>query len=270
MCRWASYIGKPILLEQIVASPSRSLITQSRRSLQAETEINADGFGVAWYGEHPEPGLFRDVLPAWSDPNLSSLVHHVRSGLFLAHVRASTGSASSRNNCHPFVCGRWCFMHNGQVGGFDGFRQRVEMMIDEKLYCWRKGATDSEALFLVAMSEGLENDPKGAMARAIGRLEALSRDRGVEPHMRATLSFSDGQTIYAVRYASDDHAPSLYHRLAFGGTGRIVTSEPLDIEDPKWSPIPSGSFLKASRDGIEFEEFAPTCPSSDPIVRMRA
>ena len=31
------------------------------------TAVNADGFGLAWYGERPEPGLYRDVMPAWSD-----------------------------------------------------------------------------------------------------------------------------------------------------------------------------------------------------------
>ena len=82
----------------------------------------------------PEPGLFRDVLPAWSDPNLKSLTAQVQSHLFLAHVRASTGTATSRNNCHPFVHGRWSFMHNGQVGGYDAFRRDADMMIPSKAF----------------------------------------------------------------------------------------------------------------------------------------
>lgn len=84
----------------------------------------------------------------WSDPNLRSLTRHVKSGLFLAHVRASTGTATSRNNCHPFVHDAWSFMHNGQVGGYDQFRRDADMMIPDSLYPARRGATDSEALFL--------------------------------------------------------------------------------------------------------------------------
>jgi glutamine amidotransferase len=111
MCRWAAYIGAPIFLEEIVSRPGHSLIHQSHCATECKTAINADGFGIAWYGERPEPGLYRDVLPAWSDPNLRSLTAQVKSRLFLAHVRASTGTATSRNNCHPFAVGRWSFMH---------------------------------------------------------------------------------------------------------------------------------------------------------------
>ncbi|MEM7670705.1 MAG: class II glutamine amidotransferase, partial [Pseudomonadota bacterium] len=107
MCRWAAYIGEPIFLEEIVTAPEQSLIQQSLHANKAATEVNADGFGLAWYGERPEPGLYRDVLPAWSDDNLRSLAAQVRSRLFMAHVRASTETATSRNNCHPFAVGRW-------------------------------------------------------------------------------------------------------------------------------------------------------------------
>ncbi len=138
MCRWAAYTGQPIFLEEIVSRPGHSLIHQSHCATQCHSAINADGFGLAWYGERPEPGLFRDIMPAWSDPNLRSLTAQVKSGLFLAHVRASTGTATSRNNCHPFVHGVWSFMHNGQVGGYEAFRRDADMMIPDHLYPHRK------------------------------------------------------------------------------------------------------------------------------------
>ena len=119
MCRWAAYVGQPVFLSDIIANPVHCLIDQSRNAEECKTNLNADGFGVAWYGHRPEPGLYRDVHPAWSDPNLRALSEHVKSALFLAHVRASTGSAISRNNCHPFAVDRWSFMHNGQIGGFE-------------------------------------------------------------------------------------------------------------------------------------------------------
>ena len=152
MCRWAAYIGEPTFLEDIISAPGRSLTVQSLQARECKTGTNGDGFGVAWYGERPEPGLFRDVLPAWSDPNLRSLARQVRSHLFLAHVRASTVTATSRNNCHPFAVGRWSFMHDGQVRGYDRLRRRIDMMIPDELYDHRKGATDSEALFLLALA----------------------------------------------------------------------------------------------------------------------
>lgn len=257
MCRWAAYIGKPIFLEEIVSKPGHSLIRQSQCATQCHTAINADGFGLAWYGDRAEPGLYRDVMPAWSDPNLKSLTATVKSGLFLAHVRASTGTATSRNNCHPFTHGHWSFMHNGQIGGYEQFRRAGEMMIPDSLYPERKGATDSEALFLVALAEGLEADPRAALERATARLEALSRERGHTPHMRLTAALSDGARLYAVRYASDDQAPSLYHRWSDTRRGRAVVSEPLEDDEGDWEEIPAGSFCIFDGKSVSIEPFAP-------------
>lgn len=256
MCRWAAYTGAPIFLEEIVSRPGHSLIRQSHCATQCHTAINADGFGIAWYGEREEPGLYRDILPAWSDPNLRSLTAQVRSGLFLAHVRASTGTATSRNNCHPFAVGRWSFMHNGQIGGYDAFRRDAEMMISDRLYPQRRGATDSEALFLVALDEGLEADPQGAMERATARFEALSRTKGAAPHVRLTAAFSDGRRLFAVRYATDDQAPTLYHRWSAARSGRAVVSEPLETGE-SWEVVPPGSFCLFEGERVEIRPFRP-------------
>ena len=257
MCRWAAYTGAPIFLEEIVSRPGHSLIHQSHCATECKSSINADGFGLAWYGEKPEPGLYRDVYPAWSDPNLRSLTAQVKSHLFLAHVRASTGTATSRNNCHPFVVGRWTFMHNGQIGGYDRFRRDADMMIPDALYPHRKGATDSEALFLAALGEGLDDDPRGALERAVSRLELLSRTKGTAPHVRLTAALSDGTTLYAVRYATDDAAPTLYHRWSDTRGGMAVVSEPLETGEGGWTPIAAGTFTEFNGDSVRVLPFAP-------------
>ena len=264
MCRWAAYLGAPIFLEEIVSRPGHSLIRQSHHATQCKSAVNADGFGIAWYGERPEPGLYRDILPAWSDPNLRSLTEQVRARLFLAHVRASTGTATSRNNCHPFTVGRWSFMHNGQIGGFDAIRRQADMMIPDALYPHRKGATDSEALFLLALAEGLDDDPQGAMERAVARLVALSRERGAAPHLRMTAAFSDGRVLYAVRAASDDLAPSLWHRWSDALGGRAVVSEPLETDEAGWEAIAPGSFCRFDGRDVAITRFA--LPMADAVA----
>jgi len=257
MCRWAAWCGAPIFLSEVITGPRHSLIAQSRAASQCKTQTNADGFGVAWYDRRPEPGLYRDVHPAWSDPNLASLAAQVAAPVFLAHVRASTGTATSRNNCHPFAVGRWSFMHNGQIGGFDGFRKRADMMIADALYPHRKGATDSEALFLVALGLGLERDPCAALAGAVAAFETLSRQQGQGPHMRLTAALSDGEALYAVRYASDDLAPSLYFRRDSLRDGWAVVSEPLEEEGADWTPVPAGSFCRFDKAGHSIRPFRP-------------
>lgn len=258
MCRWAAYAGEPIFLEDVVSRPGHSLVAQSLGAAQAPTPTNGDGFGLAWYDIRPEPGLYRDIYPAWSDPNLRSICKQVRSGLFLAHVRASTGTATSRNNCHPFAVGRWCFMHNGQVGGFEAFRKHADMLVPDELYAHRKGATDSEALFLLALAEGLDAEPVAALERAVGRLETLSRRHGQGPHMRLSAAYSDGRALYAVRYASDEAAPSLYFRYSESRNGFAVVSEPLELNESGWRVVPAGQLVRFARDGsMESRTFRP-------------
>jgi predicted glutamine amidotransferase len=189
MCRWAAYRGTPIPLEQIISAPGHSLVEQSQQATQAKTATNGDGFGVAWYGEHPEPGLYRDVLPAWSDCNLKSLARQIRSPLFLAHVRASTGGATSRDNCHPFVNGKWSFMHNGQIAGFEKIRRPMEAALSDRLYQARHGTTDSELLFLLALEFGLEADPAAAFGEAIRFALSEAARAGVRELVRFTAAF---------------------------------------------------------------------------------
>lgn len=255
MCRWVAWLGKPLFMEDLISRPAHSLIHQSRDAHSCKTAINADGVGVAWYGALPEPGVYKDTRPAWSDPNLLQIARQIAAPVFLAHVRASTGSATSYNNCHPFALRRWSFMHNGMVGGFGKLRRRVEMGIDEALYAHRFGATDSEALFLTAMGLGLENSPVGAMARAVRQIEALARDIDATPNMRFTACWSDGQSLYAARYASDEHAPSLYYQQSSEGT--LIVSEPLDNNGNDWTEVPANTALMVTQNDFQILPFIP-------------
>ena len=60
-------------MADLVCAPAHSLVHQSLHATEAKTGTNGDGFGLGWYGERPEPGLYRDIRPAWSDENLKSL-----------------------------------------------------------------------------------------------------------------------------------------------------------------------------------------------------
>ena len=256
MCRWAAYLGRPIFLDEVITKPAHSLVIQSQDATKAKTAINADGFGIAWYGERAEPGLYRDIYPAWSDPNLRALAHQVRSGLFLAHVRASTGTATSRNNCHPFTCGEWSFMHNGQIGGFEGFRKKADMAIPDALYAHRKGATDSEVLFLLMLGQGMD-DPAAALAASVRQLRGLSESYGAMPHMRLSSAFSDGKSLWAARYSSDEIAPSVFYRWSESRAGWAVVSEPLETSEGGWSELASGTIARFTLDGVEVMPFEP-------------
>lgn len=257
MCRWAAYLGPEVFLEDVVTAPCHSLIAQSHHALEAKSPTNGDGFGIAWYGERPEPGLYRDILPAWSDPNLKSLCRQIRSRLFLAHVRASTGGATSRSNCHPFVSGRWAFMHNGQIGSFERLRRSLEAGLSDRFYSERAGTTDSELLFLLMLEEGLDHDANGAAARAVRRIFAAAVQAGVEPFIRLTAAFTNGASLFAIRYATDAFAPTLYAAQPKASSGFRLVSEPLDGEGCNWQAVPADCFVTVTANGIVTRAFAP-------------
>ncbi|WP_137129911.1 class II glutamine amidotransferase [Rhizobium sp. FY34] len=257
MCRWAAYRGNPLYLEDLVSSPAHSLIEQSHCASRAKTATNGDGFGIAWYGDHPEPGRYRDILPAWSDCNLRSLARQIRSPLFLAHVRAATHGATRRDNCHPFVHRNWSFMHNGQIAGFDRIRRRMEALLSDELFEARSGTTDSELLFLLALQMGLEQDPIGGMSKAIATVECLAREHEVSPLVRFTAAFSDGTSLYAVRYATDNRPPTLYAAPMGGNAGYCLVSEPLNDDVDAWVEIADGSAIMVTDAGLTTFSFVP-------------
>lgn len=247
MCRWLTYCGDPIYLDQVIFEQQNSLIHQSMNARHSHVTTNGDGFGVGWYAERNTPGVFRDILPAWNDSNLRSITHQIRSGLFLAHVRASTGTATSRANCHPFHHGKWLFMHNGQIGGYARVRRALEAQVDDRYYASRLGTTDSELIFYLMFSEDLEHDPRGAIERALGRVVQAMQEAAVEEPLRFTAALTDGHHTFAARFASDERPPSLFWRE--DGQERLVVSEPLDDEQTGWQEVPAGHVLVTERRG---------------------
>lgn len=251
MCRLLAYHGPATTLASVIIDQPHSLLRQSQHSNEAKVAVQGDGFGVAWYDEGRGPGLFRDVTPAWSDGNLPSLCRMVRSDLFLAHVRASTAGETSRLNCHPFAHGRWSFMHNGQVPDIARVRRRLEEMLPDDLYEARRGTTDSELIFLLLLTHGLDTDATDAEG-AIRAVIALLRDvcawgRGVDA-VRLACVMSDGARLIAFRLSSDAKSPTLYETKD-AETGAItLASEPLDGRPERWTLVPEATILTLGRE----------------------
>jgi predicted glutamine amidotransferase len=248
MCRLVAYTGEPILLENLVVTPQRSLVHQSMQADEAKVTTNGDGFGLGWYtgdidaaGVPQPPAIYREVTPAWSDENLLSLCAAVRSPLFFAHVRATTGTAVARHNCHPFRYGKYLFMHNGQIGDYAKVRRELESSLPDHLYAHRRGATDSELMFLLTVAN-IEAGaaPVDAMTAMLEDVRAKMQARAIKTALRFTAVLSDGESLFVMRYASDSKPPSLYLCACEGGT--VVASEPLHDRDtpscPEWSPVP--------------------------------
>ena len=242
MCRLAAYLGEPLFLEELIAKPRHSLMRQSLRAEEAKVVTNGDGFGIGWYGDRAEPGVYREVMPAWSDDNLLALSQTLSSRLFFAHVRAATAGGIARQNCHPFRHGRYLFMHNGQIGGYGQLRRTLESQLPDDLYAERRGATDSELLFLLALARIQTGTPVDeAMTSVLDETMALMHERGIDTPLRFAAVLSDGEQLHAFRISSDNKAPTLYLRRC--ATGTIVASEPLCEDEPGWQMLPDGAVV---------------------------
>lgn len=250
MCRWMTYSGEETYLENLLFLQKHSLISQSLRSTKSSLATNGDGFGVAWYGDKSAPGLFKDILPAWNNENLRELSKHIKSRLFLAHVRAATGTSVSRANCHPYVYKNWSFMHNGHIGDWHIHRQEIESHIDKEYYAYRLGTTDSEALFLLALSLGLASNPIQGLSLALTKIKnILDTYQSADP-VRLTAALSDGKSIWAFRYSTDNLSPSLYYGIpnkadadSHFKTASVIASEPFDDYSEHWVEIEESSYL---------------------------
>ena len=253
MCRFLAYTGEPVFLDTLLIEPASSLVSQSLAAREAKTQVNGDGCGVGWYGARPEPGVYRGTLPAWSDANLASLCHQVEAPMFLAHVRSATSGEVSMANCHPFAAGRHLFMHNGQIGGYDRIRRAVEAMIPDDLYARRRGNGDSEAIFLAALGNGLDADPAAALSRTLAACVGMMQANGIAQALRFAAILADGEKLLAIRWASDDHPPSLYWRRL--DTGIAIASEPFGDAGDTWQPVPPGSIMTATSVDVSFNEF---------------
>ncbi|PYY64637.1 class II glutamine amidotransferase [Curtobacterium sp. MCPF17_003] len=275
MCRWLGYVGDPIEPRELVYDTERSLIEQSRFHSPETPAPNGDGTGLGWYGRRDRPTLFRSAAPAWGDENLRELASEVSSGLFLAHVRAATGTPIQETNSHPFRYGNRLFVHNGFIRDFAVVRRQLLAAVRDDLFPCILGSTDSELMFHLALTFGLEEDPVGGLERMAGFVESVASAAGIEGALQMTIGLTDGETLTAVRYASSGTANSLFvssdvgsvrqlypevERLAhMPENARVVVSEPLVALPGLWREVPAGTAVTIGTDSVEVP-FRPVPP----------
>jgi predicted glutamine amidotransferase len=274
MCRWMGYSGSPVLLEELLIRPKHSLVVQSLSSTEGVENTNGDGFGVGWYADaQSTPGVYKSPQPGWNDRNLSAIAKHIRSPMFLAHARATTGTPVQQTNCHPFDHERWLFVHNGLLRGYEQVKRALVLEVDPKLYYGIEGTTDSELMFNLALTFGLEKEPKTALERMTGLVEKIGNNYGVSYPVQMTLGLSNGAQLFAVRYSSEHQSRSLYHSknmqslqqlhpelLEFSADACAVVSEPLNQLSDEWAHVPESSWVEVNAGDVSVQPFHPKLP----------
>jgi predicted glutamine amidotransferase len=277
MCRWLAYSGSPILLAELLYKADHSLIDQSLHARLGAQTTNGDGVGVGWYPpDGTRPALFRGVGPAWNDLNLRELAGTIASPLFLAHVRASTGTPVQQTNCHPFRHGRWLWVHNGLIRDFGLLRRDLVLAVHPRFFPGIAGTTDSELMFHLALTFGLRHDPVAAVQRMAGFVEAVGRRHGVRHPLQMSVAAGDGERLWVFRYSTERESRSLFFSTAvstlremypdnanlrrLSAQTRIVVSEPLGDLVGAWQPVPESSWALVHGGSSELGAFEPCLP----------
>lgn len=257
MCRLTAYIGEDVILADILVNPVNSLINQSICARESHIRTNGDGFGVGWYTPdiNNDPALFASISPAWNDRNLLNLAAKIKSPCFFGHVRSANSGGVTHYNCHPFVYKQWMMMHNGGIHDFNLLKRHLRRLLDDDIYNWIKGETDSEHIFalFLQLSKGRDLSKCDTIAELFQEvfhvIHALMLRYGSTGNSGLNICLTDGKRLYASRYCSDKrYKPASLHvstgsRIVLQDKKLVskyilISSEKLNDVGEEWHIVP--------------------------------
>jgi glutamine amidotransferase len=168
-------------------------------------------------------------------------------------------------------------VHNGVVRDWPRVKRDLVLTVDPELYPLIEGSADSEVLFFLALTFGLEHDPPTAVERTIGLVEEVGHAHDVEFPFQGTIAATNGERLWAFRYSSERSSRTLYFstlyetlkelypddpRLAdFDEETRLVVSEPLGDLPGVWNEVPESSWGVVQPGADELHPFRPSVPA---------
>ncbi len=248
MCRLLAYLGPNISLNRLLFEPEHSLEKQAWQPRELrEAKLNADGFGIGWY-HHRQAMRYRQPIPIWNDANLEDLASSLHADLYLATVRSATpGLGVGHYNTQPFRYQNWLFMHNGYIRDFaETGRPQIRKILAHEFEANIQGNTDSEYIFALIL-HFLENDD---MTQAIVHAFSILNEILGQQSALLNVMLSDGEKIYATRYAINGLSPSLYYGAnveGFAPDSQLIVSEALS-DSTHWQVVDEHRLLIMSRD----------------------
>lgn len=240
MCRHLVYLGPPLPLAALLFDLPHSLAHQSwaPRDTRGGGTVNADGFGIGWYGPGPEPLRYRRGQPIWTDSTLPALAAVTSSRAVLAAVRSATvGMPVMETAAAPFAAGPWLFSLNGVVRGWPDSMVPIVSGLPIRDLLTLDAPTDAAVLWALVRHQLRAG---ASLAEAVGT--TVRQVAAVAPDSRLNLLLTDGRTAVA---STVGHALSV--RVGDGSV--LLSSEPLD-DDPGWRPVPDRRLVVATTDDL--------------------
>jgi predicted glutamine amidotransferase len=155
--------------------------------------------------------------------------------------------------------------------------RELQSAIEDAYFGFIEGTTDSETMFYLALTFGLEDDPVGGVERMVGFVEERGRRHAIEDPIQMTVATTDGETIWAFRYSSEHDSRSLYFSTrmdalkalypestvhqGLSDETRVVVSEPLGDLPGAWQEVPESYVGIVQPGNDELRPFSPRSPS---------
>jgi predicted glutamine amidotransferase len=219
MCRALAYLGKPVLLDNLLFQPDSALVKQAYMPRMLHL-LNLAGFGLkAWDAGSYDPGrpfsYASTALPMF-DRNLKSLAEKIRAVCVLAHVRGVPyvmDSVISQQNVHPFQfpgC-RISLAHNGDLDRMRDMKPLLAGHLRPEFLKMIAGTTDSEWIYALLVSclddpgrEDIEPDEiVDAVRKTLATLRDVRARLGISLTSPVNLFIATGSRLAAVRYCFD-------------------------------------------------------------------
>jgi predicted glutamine amidotransferase len=151
--------------------------------------------------------------------------------------------------------------------------------IDPAQFADVQGSTDTEVVSHLALTLGLEEGPIEALERTVALIEEVAERHGVADAVQASFGVSDGDSLWAVRYATRGRPRSLFasadpdaiRRLhpenprfqRLTPDDRLIVSEPFSDLPGVWHEIEPSSAVTVRRGGVlEHSSFRPRAGAS--------
>lgn len=172
MCRLFGF--RSVLLSQVHSS-----LISADNALMNQSDIHADGWGVAFYIQQT-PHIVRSLESAQNCQLFKKVSAVVSSNTVLAHLRKATSGSLSILNTHPFQHGKWTFAHNGNIKDFSKQKEQLIKLIPPSFQKFILGETDSEIIFKILLShiqnkQDIESDQPDTNKLILSLKEAIEK-----------------------------------------------------------------------------------------------
>lgn len=260
MCRLYGFrASEPTKVECTLVHAQNALMVQSRGDLSGS--CNAHGWGLATY-EDGHPHVERQAWAAYHGEHFRRAAGRIFSRLVLAHVRHATVGAPRIENTHPFVDGRWAFIHNGTIPSFERLRPRLLASLSSERRAAIRGDTDSEHVFhylrelqsrmpdcapLEVLRQGLRDIldwcKKETDARIGLNVIMTNGEQLLGSRLGRTLFYVERDGVHDCEICGFPH---IHHDPRQPYRAVVVASEPISHED--WREAPDHSIYQIGED----------------------